>query len=464
MRRRGTDLRLARVSVIVVSVTLLCTLASLQPASAAPGDEAWAERFDLEGLEDAGFAVVADSDGSRVFVGGWATSATTGNDFLTIAADAATGQTLWTRRFRGPGRDTILGVALRPNDGLLFVTGTSEAPNGQTHIRTIAYETPSGHVRWMRKFHDVVGNPAAIAVSPDGGTVVVAGGSVGALGRDQMVTIAYRAATGAQEWVRRYDGAGDRPDTGVSLAVGAGSARVFVTGIRDGAGDQHDYLTIAYRISDGSPAWMRTYDGPASGKDEPRGLALSSDGSTVFVTGRSRAATHDYATVAYRAGSGRRLWVRRYDGPAGDDLALDVVATADAVFVTGSSEGVSSGGDVATIAYDADTGMRLWVERFDGPDGGDDAGVAIAASSDEAEVFVAGSDLAAGSTDFATIAYAADDGQPLWDAHYQGPAGVTDFAIDVAVDPLGARVFVTGSSWTGPTSATSDAATIAYLA
>jgi DNA-binding beta-propeller fold protein YncE len=194
------------------------------------------------------------------------------------------------------------------------------------------------------------------------------------------------------------------------LAVGPGSKRVFVAGIRDGGADQHDYVTIAYRTSDGSAAWTRIYDGPATGTDEPGRLALSPDGTKVFVTGRSRAATHDYATVAYRAGSGRRLWVRRYDGPAPIDLARDVVATGRAVFVTGESEGTSTGNDVATIAY------------------------------------------------------AADSGQRLWDAHYQGPAGSTDFAIDVAVDPLGARVFVMGTTWSGATSATSDMETIAYVA
>ena len=132
--------------------------------------------------------------------------------------------------------------------------------------------------------------------------------------------------------------------------------------------------------------------------------------------------------------------------------------------MTGQSQGVSTGDDAATIAYDASTGERLWIDRYDGPDGQNDGGIAIAASSDGTKVFVAGSDTASGASDFATIAYAADTGQRLWDAHYQGPAALTDFAIDVAVDPLGSRVFVTGSTWNGATSATSDLATIAYAA
>src|SRR5439155_1432563 len=150
---------------------------------------------------------------------------------------------------------------------------------------------------------------------------------------------------GVQRWVKRYDGVDDRADFGVSLAVGPGSKRVYVTGIRDGGSHQNDYVTISYRTLNGSAAWTRIYDGPAGGKDRPEELDLSPDGSTDFVT----------------------------------------------------------------IAYDASTGQRSWV------------------------------------------------------AHH-GTAGLTDFALDVAVDPLGARVFVTGVSWSGATSQTSDAVTVAYAA
>jgi hypothetical protein len=50
----------------------------------------------------------------------------------------------------------------------------------------------------------------------------------------------------------------------------------------------------------------------------------------VFVTGfsPSRRTGDDYATVAYGAATGRRLWVSRYDGPAnGDDFAHSVTVS-----------------------------------------------------------------------------------------------------------------------------------------
>jgi hypothetical protein len=449
---------------LVVVVTMMIAAGSTTGASGAPGDEEWTRRYDRAGLEDAGFEVVTSSDGTRAYVGGWASTPDTGNDFLTVAYDAATGERVWKKHFTGTGegRDTILGIALSPDDGVLFVTGTSEAPNGQTHIRTIAYEAASGLVRWSQKFRDVVGNPRAIAASPDGSAVFVTGSSMGADGRRQMVTIAYQAANGRQEWVAGYDGVGVRTDFGVALAVGPSSTRVFVTGIRAGGPDQTDYVSIAYRTSDGSAVWTRIYNGPASGPDDPSALALSSDGAKVFVTGRSKAETHDYATVAYDAGSGDTLWVRRYDGMAQGDDSFDVASIGNAVFVTGRSIGISTSYDVATVAYDASTGRRLWGDRYDGPDGGFDGGTALATSPDGGTIFVAGGASSGGTSDFLTIAYAADSGQELWDAQYDGPAGVIDYALDVATDPLGSRIFVTGTSWTGATSMTGDVATISY--
>ena len=120
----------------------------------------------------------------------------------------------------------------------------------------------------------------------------------------------------------------------------------------------------------------------------------------------------DYVTVAYDASTGAKVWTKRYNGPANDfDAALAVATSASEVFVTGTSNGTTSGGDYATVAYDASTGAKLWVARYNGPGNDWDAGTAVVASPDGSKVFVTGSSTGTtgGDTaaDIATLAYAA---------------------------------------------------------
>src|SRR5206468_789061 len=138
-----------------------------------------------------------------------------------------------------------------------------------------------------------------------------------------------------------------------------------------GASSSLDYATVAYRASTGVKLWAARYNGPGNGDDDATALGVSPDGSKVFVTGSSLGSTIniDYATIAYDAATGAKLWAARYNGPAngGDSAnALRVSADGTKVFVTGYSTGSTSDLDYATLAYDAATGVELWVKRYNG--------------------------------------------------------------------------------------------------
>jgi hypothetical protein len=184
---------------------------------------------------------------------------------------------------------------------------------------------------------------------------VLLGGAIAATAsRDGQVS----GAEGARLWVSLYNGPGNRLDSAFSAAVSPDGHSLFVTGRSVGNNTSDDFATVAYDAAAGRQLWASRYNG---GRDDTAvAVAVSPDGSRVFVTGFSagQASGEDFATAGYDASTGKQLWVRRYDGAAsGDDLATAIAVAPDnaAVYVTGYSSGVSSGRDYATVAYIAAT-------------------------------------------------------------------------------------------------------------
>src|SRR2546427_9268887 len=114
-------------------------------------------------------------------------------------------------------------------------------------------------------------------------------------------------------WIRYYGGGGDY-DVASAVAVSPSGSKVFVAGASDGGPSNSDYAMVAYYVSTGAKLWVKRYDGPGDSVDSASSIAASSDGSAVFVTGESDGALGggDYATLAYKAFTGAKLWVRRY--------------------------------------------------------------------------------------------------------------------------------------------------------
>jgi hypothetical protein len=168
-------------------------------------------------------------------------------------------------------------------------------------------------------------------------------------------------------WSARYDGGAGFLDD--PAAIGVAGGRVFVTGrSRTVAGENTHYGTVAYDAATGSRLWAQTYAGPSRVWDDATGLAVSPDGTQVWVSGLSSGVpTFDfaYATLAYDAATGVQRWLARYDAPgATDERAWGIVATPLGPVVTGTSANFDTGQiEAATVAYDGSGAVR-WTARF----------------------------------------------------------------------------------------------------
>jgi DNA-binding beta-propeller fold protein YncE len=417
--------------------------------------------------------------------------------FAAPAGATGGGTKLWRAFYDGgivdsfgrDGDDTPHATATSPDGTKVFVAGSSDGPAGQgKNYTTIAYNPSTGAQLWVATYTSTVnGAPVqfddvanAIAVSPDGTQVYVTGQSHGA-----FATIAYNTTTGAAVWTSLHTAAG--PAT--ALTVSPDGSTVFVTG--DGTnptpGAPYDYATVAYDAATGTTLWYSTWNGTSNMNDYARAITVTPDGSRVVVTGYNQVPAYndEYVTIAYQATTGAQLWVSRFNAVEGQtyspDQAYSMAMSPDGSFVavTGAGGILQSNGtpssEFATIAYDTVTGAQRWVAE--GPISHFGTTVQVAVAPDATKVYVTGSNqdgLEVNSTsDYVTIAYAADTGSMLWVSRYNhvgkeflggflGDSNEDDFAVALAVSGDGSRVVVTGWGRGGFLFGDSDYATVAY--
>ena len=458
--------------VIALALALPAGTAQLTPwgAAGSPGTRLWEARYHSPGnnlsADSAACCAAVSPSGKLVFVTGYSNGKYS-LDWATIAYKAATGAQVWRRRYNGPDNmaDAATSLAVSPGGRTVYVTGyTTGKISGQDYL-TIAYNAATGAMRWLRSYNgpgNSVDMANSVAVSPNGGTVYVTGGSVG-LAESDYATIAYSAATGRQLWVRRYDSPG--PSSATSVTVSPRGDKVFVTGSSMGKTSKSGYATVAYGAATGRQLWVRHYNSPSIGPAQALSVAVGPAGNTVFVTGYTYGTQNqaEFTTVAYNAATGATRWLRQYSGPnGGPDMATKVVVSpsGNTVFVAGSSYGKTSTHNYTTIAYNASTGNTLWLRQYVGPDVSSQANSA-AVSPRGNIVYVTGVSYAPHTgNDYATVAYNAATGVQMWVRRYDGPVHNNDGASSVAVSPVTGAVYVTGQSM--GRSGSADYLTIGY--
>jgi hypothetical protein len=288
------------------------------------------------------------------------------------------------------------------------------------------------------------------------GNLIVTGFSSNGTDQD-IITIKYDPegnlawASKYPDGVARYDGQyGD--DKATAVAVDA-SGNIYITGFSTGEATGADCLTIKYD-RDGNLAWESRYNGRNNGIDMASAIVVGASG--VYVTGSSEGKTSgpDFVTLKLDAGNGNILWEARYDGPShlGDfpTALVTHISSPENVYVTGYTYRGKQvkHADFCTVKYDA-LGNEVWVALFDSRRNGNDESHAIAVD-EQGNVYITGKsqesqeDDPLASHDYLTIKYD-NSGQMIWMAREEGPSTDNDEALAVAVDPSG-NVYITGRS------------------
>jgi uncharacterized delta-60 repeat protein len=369
----------------------------------AAGVEEWVQRYNGPGNgEDAATAITLDAEGN-ICVTGYSTGIGTGSDYLTVRYDPS-GNELWRMTYNGPGTFPDEALAITTDAvGNIYVTGRS----GHTGIHfdwdyaTIKYSS-SGVQQWVARYNGA-GNDwdqANSVVVDDGGNVYVTGTQsidVGTAFHD-YATIKYNSS-GVQQWVAGFNGLGNNWDEATVVGLD-GEGNVYVTGYSSGSGTVYDFVTIKYDPS-GTQQWLRLYNTPGFSPDVAYEMVISEAGD-VYISGAS---SLNFGTIKYNS-AGVQQWVATYDENGNFDAARDLaVDDAGNVYVTGvSARGIlENTNDYATVKYDP-SGVEQWVQRYNGAANGWDEANAIALDA-AGNVYVTGSVTQGGAYDFGTIRY-----------------------------------------------------------
>jgi hypothetical protein len=376
----------------------------------------------------------------------------------------------WKKSFEGPGNSYATAMAVDSQRNAVYVTGRIQKSPTDWDYLIIKYRASTGDKLWQDTYDGGVnGFDEARAIAVDGrGNVYVTGYSTGSTDNRtsaDFATIAYTPDPNnldkmIRKWPypKRYNGPGNWDDFGTAIVVDdrdLNNIYVYVTGQSEGLGGGWDFLTIRYKVSDGTSI-ARRYNNSNKRHDTPSAIARDSQGN-IYVTGCAYLGPtkgYDYCTIKYSGANFTLVpgWPKTYNSTPvktnAHDYAVGLAVDAqDNIYVTGCSPytGTGRGYDYLTIAYKSDN-TYLWspiTKRYNGLSNDHAFPKAIAVDGN-GNVYITGMSFKIGqSANFTTIKYTPGSTTTTWSSYDPGDK-IWDEALAIALDAQG-NVYVTGS-------------------
>lgn len=333
--------------------------------NASTGDTIWSRIFNgpANGDDLAGRAVLDDS--GNLFVAG---SSFNGNndDFLLIKYNTSTGDTIWTRTFNGlsNGFDRASDCTL-DSSGNLYVAGISHNGSNKDYL-TVKYNAATGDTIWTRRFdgHANARDEAYGCSTDSANNLFVTGYSHN--GTDfNLLTIKY-STSGDSIWTRKTNNSLDSLSNAYADCIVDASGDLFIVGMLGIQANWQNRYSMAIKYDgSGNTIWTNVYDGPTV-YDQPLGCALDALGD-LYVSGTSyNDANDDFFIMKYKSSNGNMLWTTRYNGPTnGGDYAIGCALDGNGnLYVTGMTQ--KSGGDFDWLTMRLQSTATAVSEAYEG--------------------------------------------------------------------------------------------------
>jgi len=264
---------------------------------AATGRQRWLRYYTRVNRAEA-VAVAVSPDGSTVYVSGEAGAELPASYSLLVLAYRADGTLRWaTRHANRYTGGTYAGgafggpIVLSPGGRDVYVTGTVSSKYGHYVAATFAFRAATGTCLWLDPDR-ARGGGGKIAVTPDGRTAIFVGDRTGDTAGGYAIS-SYNASTGATRWARRAPVPGNAPIASTGLVIDPHGDTAYVASSNGGG-----YDIAAWSVARGTVLWTTSY--AAAKVYDPVGIALSNDGTRLFITGSAGLPGGGMTTVAYQ--------------------------------------------------------------------------------------------------------------------------------------------------------------------
>ncbi len=280
-----------------------------------------------------------------------------------------------------------------------------------------------------------------VAVDSEGDVFVV--GETFVVGENANIMIRKYSPDGELQWAQNINGPGSGIDVARGVAIDS-EDNVIAAGEVFEAGNNAD-IWIRKMDNDGNELWTKQINGDEGLGDGAYGVAVDGD-DNIIVTGETYhlIGLNDIWTSKYGP-NGEDWWTNEYDHESGNDRGYGVSVGADGqIFVVGSAYAFIGLNDLFLRSY-SPIGVIEWTHVIDNWDGIDRA---RAAATDSA-----GNLVMVGETytpdDLTNIwigGYAAADGEQLWVEWFDSDGADNDIGYGVAVDHDD-NIIVSGSTY-----------------
>lgn len=278
----------------------------------------------------------------------------------------------------------------------------------------------------------------SIAVDPSGSFYVAGYIDRSDEGTDKDWMLRKYDTMGALIWSRTHscelNGVPPQSDDDRALGVAVDpSGNVIAVGFETAIWADRRNILVRKYSSDGFLFWSASHGGSEGFNDEANAVATDSVGNIIVVGGETIGPAFDAIIIKY-APAGGPLWKDVW-GAVGDpaDVLMGVgVDSSGSIFAAGYTRDSSDNG--LLMKY-APNGIRIWLDTYPGPAGGDDRFSALAQGPD-------GTFAAGGYTTRADLGQGKDwffgkydsDGNQVWSNTYNSPGNADDEVCALAYD------------------------------